>query len=59
MADQTAEQMFKALAVIVRTRTTHDWLALHDPMALRQAKDAMLAYGKINRSYGFPVVEEK
>lgn len=48
--EQTAAQMFAALAVLVRTTETHAWLTAHDPMALRQAKAAMLAYGT---TYGF------
>lgn len=42
-----AEEMFKALAVIVRTPAIHALLAEHDPMALDQAKKAMMAYGGV------------
>lgn len=45
LEEQTPAQMFAALAVLVRTKATHDWLAENDPMALQQAKAAMIAYG--------------
>lgn len=31
----------RALAVVVLTDTTRDWLAEHDPMALKQAQEAL------------------
>ena len=48
---RNTEMSFAALAVIVATPSTHEWLQENDPMALKQVKEAMTALdrGKARR----------